>query len=39
MRIEYWQRLREERRFAGAQALRAQVEADMHEAREALGAA
>jgi len=39
MRIEYWQRLREERRFAGAQALRAQVEADMHEAREALGIA
>lgn len=39
MRIEYTRRLREERRFADAQALRAQVEADMREAREALGAA
>jgi riboflavin kinase/FMN adenylyltransferase len=39
MRIEYTRRLREERRFADAQALRAQIEADVREAREALGAA
>ena len=37
MRIEYWKRLRAERRFADAQALLAQVAVDMREAREALG--